>query len=155
MARGHWDSYAVQVAREMGYQWRRRYLGDVGGEIVPPGHATRSVLGKIREEGLEGAGQAFARQHFPEFYTGLALEGRRVLHGLRDHDRVAITMHFYGQGLPVKQKAHALDWAVRTYWRRLDRGMDHFASGLRSDVEWHKIDPGQWHITSLEFAISA
>jgi DNA-directed RNA polymerase specialized sigma24 family protein len=139
MARGHWDSYAVQVAREMGYQWRRRYLGDVGGEIVPPGHATRSVLGKIREEGLEGAGQAFARQHFAEFYTGDALMGRRAMDGLTDVERAAIIFHFFAKGVPVKLKAHALGWPVRTYWWRLNRAMHQFARILRSD-------PSTWEV---------
>jgi DNA-directed RNA polymerase specialized sigma24 family protein len=133
MARSHWDSYAVQVAREMGYQWRRRYLGEYKGDRIPPGHASRSVLGKIQEEGFDGAGQTRAAQFFPEFYTGDALLGRRALQALNDVERTAITFHFYPRGVPVKLKAHTLGWPTRTYWWRLNRGMEKLGRALRSD----------------------
>lgn len=131
MAKNHWDTYATAVAREMGYQWRVRYLGmpDPSGH----GYPSRSLSGKLLEEGVVGAGHAGSHtQFFEEFYTNDALLGRRALTALNEQERTAIQVHFFGQGIQVKLKAHMLGWAVRTYWWRLNRAMEKFALALRS-----------------------
>lgn len=130
MAKNHWDTYATAVAREMGYQWRIRYLGMPD----PTGHGypSRSVFGKLKDEGFIGASHSTHTQHYDEFYTGQALIGRRALQELDEHERTAIQVHFFGQGIRVKEKAHMLDWKVSTYWWRLNRAMDKFAWALRA-----------------------
>ena len=130
MAKNHWDTYATEVAREMGYQWRVRYLGmpDPGGH----GYAPRSLSGKLLEEGIVGAGHSTHNQHFDEYYTDAALLGRRALEDLDEQERTAVKVHFFGKGIQVKQKAHMLGWKVSTYWWRLNRAMEKFSRSLRS-----------------------
>jgi hypothetical protein len=130
MAKNHWDPYALHVAKEMGHQWRTRYLGTPD---TPIGYSPRAVLGKLKDEGPCGAGQPTARdQHFPEFYTGAALLGRRAMTKLNDQERTAIEWHFLPARIPVKAKAHFLGWKVATYWWRLNRAMTKLAAALSS-----------------------
>lgn len=152
MARNHWDAYALTVAREVGHQWRRRYLGDPD----PLGYPPRALLGKLMEEGVHGAGQSAFVQVVPEFYTGDALLGRRCMRLLREQDHIVLMVHFCGKGLPNKLKSHALGWKGRTYDWRLARAMDHFAKVLRTpEWELRKVFSGGLRIEPSEYAMVA
>lgn len=147
MPKNHWDTTARNAAREMGYQFRRNYLGllppsaERPAEYAPPGYAPRDILGKIREEGLVGASQGYDRQIFREYFTGEALRCRRAMQALEEKERVAVFVHFAIAGEPVKVKAHALNWKLATYYWRLNRGMTKLAKALQS-LEQKELDVG-------------
>ena len=142
MAKNHWDETTVAVCKEMGRQWRQRWHGEIpqkyGGGNQAKGYPVRSLLGKLKEEGIEGASQSRAvqDQFLGEAFTRDALVGRRVIaEKLNDQEKLAIEAHFFVVGLPVKLKAHTLGWKVSTYWWRLNRAMQKLSLGLRSVQE--------------------
>jgi hypothetical protein len=130
MARHSWDSYAVCAAREMGHQFRTRYVG----QPDPLGYEARSLAGKLIEEGLVGSSQSLKtpRQFAAEYFTGAGLKARRAMRGLNDVERTVLEWHFLPRGVPVPQRARAIGWRPSTYYRHLNRAMHRFALALET-----------------------
>ena len=98
---------------DWGRQIRKVYLGHEG-------WPSRSVLGKLKEEGILGAASVRFVQFEPEFLIGECLETNRAIKGLTEIDREILFVHYVviGKG---KLKAARLDMPRSTYYSHIDQ----------------------------------
>lgn len=117
-------------AEPWGRQIRWTYLGK-------DGWPSRTMLGKLIDEGIVGASASKFTQFFPEHLSAEALAFNRVYKTLGEDDQLALFVHYVviGKG---KTKAHRMGIPVRTYYDRLDRAHKAFASAQH---RLHKIVP--------------
>jgi len=107
-----------------GKQIRRVYLGH-------DGWPSKSILGRLQEEGLLGAASSRFVQHYSECLMGEAVETGNAIKKLSEEHREILFVHYVviGKG---KVKAHWLDLPVRTYYNRLDKAQTVLAGVLAS-----------------------
>jgi hypothetical protein len=117
-------------AERWGRQMRWKWLGK-------DGWPSRTMLGKLIDEGVVGASSAKFMQFFPEHLTSDALAVNRVVQALAEGDRAMFFVHYIviGKG---KTKAHRMGVPVRTYYDHLDRAHKAYASAQH---RLHKITP--------------
>ena len=94
---------------------------------------TRTMLGKLMDEGVCGAGQSGPdRNHFPEVMEGRALEVNTALKRMANTHRMysecmVIWAHYVLDGL-AKSKAKRLEMSRDDYWRFLNAGHSFIAA---------------------------
>lgn len=111
-------------------EWGRakyRLLSDAGA------WPTRTLLGKMMDEGVCGAGQSGPdSNHFPEVLEGHALEVNVALKRMAETHRmyaecIVIWTHYVLPGL-AKSKARKLEISLDHYWRNLNMGHSFIAA---------------------------
>ena len=115
-------SFAKACARVWGRQVWRIWLG-------MDGWPAKTLLGRIMEEGLTGAGHTRARAWYPEGLTEEGLLVSRALHRLEEPDRRALMIH-YAVPLPADRKARVVGIAERTYYRSVGEATRRLAVAL-------------------------
>lgn len=83
------------------------------------GYPTRTMLGKIIDEGLVGSGAAGKfTQYCPEVLIGEDLETANAVKMLPDEERQLVTIHYVIR-LPAKIKAQRIEIPIRTYYAKI------------------------------------
>lgn len=96
------------------------------------GWPSRTMLGKIMEEGFTGAAAQNLVHHYPEVLTGEALEVSRAIKRLPSEEmRTVIFAHYVLTRVPVKAKAAKLGIERSTYYDRLKSA--HLSLSIRLD----------------------
>lgn len=105
--------YIRARGKEWGYQIRKIYLG-------ADGWPSRTILGRLREEGLLGAASTRLVDNYRECLVGETLETGNAIKRLDEEDREILFVHFVviGKG---KVKAARLGISRTTYYAKLDR----------------------------------
>lgn len=115
------------------------------------GWPSRSVIGKLRDEGVLGASCDKLTQHYREVLTGEQLETGNAIKQLSEHDRAILFVHYVviGKG---KVKAARLDMARSTYYAYVEKAQGHLAVTLasRPDKIGH-FRPGLAEVAALNF----
>lgn len=95
------------------------------------GWPSRSVIGKLRDEGLLGASCDKLTQHYREVLTGEQLETGNAIKQLSEDDRAILFVHYVivGKG---KIKAHRLGIGRTTYYAYVEKAQGHLAVALLS-----------------------
>jgi len=104
-------------------QVRRRLLGldDPHMRIATAAEfvgAIRSTLGERRDLHAGARSSGRVEQHYPEVYTGTALDVHRAYRAMRLELRDILDVHYVARA-PVADKAEALAMSSARYWQRL------------------------------------
>ena len=118
----HMRAFADACAREWGRQVWRLWMQDQG-------WPARTLLGRIIDEGLTGAGHTGGKQWYPEAFDDKGQLVSRALRRMPESDRNAIAIH-YAVPVPVKRKLVVLKIPESTYFRSLRAARDRLANLL-------------------------
>lgn len=104
-------------------QVRRRLLGldDPHMRIATAAEfvgAIRSTLGERRDLHAGARSSGRVEQHYPEVYTGTALDVHRAYQSMRIELRDMLDVHYVARA-PVDAKAEALAMSRAKYWQRV------------------------------------
>jgi hypothetical protein len=118
-----------------GRQIRWLYLGR-------DGWPSRSVIGKLREEGMLGASFSRFTQHWPEVLNPVALKVNNGYKQLAEPDREILFIHYVviGKG---KVKAHRLGLPKSTYYDRVDAAQRRLCAAMTGPDKIVPFSPGQ------------
>jgi hypothetical protein len=97
-----------------GYTWGRQYRRHFGADALFP---IASLLGRVKEEAEAAGERGSVDRHYPEVFTGDALDFARAWRQLREFDRETAMVHYVIVGL-VKQKCEVWGCEERTYHQR-------------------------------------
>ena len=116
--------YIDARCQDWGHSIRAIYIGK-------DGWPSRSVIGKLRDEGVLGASCDKLTQHYREVLTGERLETGNAIKQLSEHDRAILFVHYVviGKG---KVKAARLNVSRKTYYEYVNRAQGHLAVTLAS-----------------------
>lgn len=111
--------YIESRCKEWGHAVRAIYVGK-------DGWPSRSVLGKLREEGVLGASCDKLAQHYREVLTGERLDTGNAIKRLGEEDRAILFVHYVviGKG---KVKAARLGVSRKTYYDYVNKAQGHLA----------------------------
>lgn len=114
MGRRREDS--IDVACREWAREKRRILGlddfDLASEYLG---AIRSTLGQRRDLHAGSVSVGRVAQHYPECYTGPALDVHRAYRAMSPELKATLEVHYVARA-PIELKAEALAMSVRTYW---------------------------------------
>lgn len=82
------------------------------------GWPTRTVLGKLMEEGIVGAACSQFLVEYPEVLTGDNLRTANAIKLLPEEPRSLVTIHYVIR-MPAKQKCQRIPLPLRTYYAKL------------------------------------
>lgn len=115
------------------------------------GWPSRSVIGKLRDEGVLGASCDKLTQHYREVLTGEQLVTGNAIKTLGEHDRAILFVHYVviGKG---KVKAARLGMARSTYYTYVERAQGHLAVVLASRPDkMPTFSPANYPVTGVCF----
>lgn len=127
---------------EFGRQRRRIYTGKLvrkDGTIHEDGWSAMSFVNVMREGGLTG-GSGHARQHYPEVYSGYALEVWRVWPAVPIRRKEYLHVHYvvdrdeHGQLMIAKAKADIMGVSRKQYFIEVSEALCYMEGALSAST---------------------
>src|SRR6476646_5461059 len=106
---------------------RQKYWLYCGGNGFP----SRSMLGKMIEEGLIGAGCSQFVSSYPEVLNEENLIVENAVKALAEESRAIVTVHYVIR-MPARRKFHKLNISKNRYYEILDRAQIYIANSIES-----------------------